>query len=418
MLGRAGSSIDDAAGRPRRGTKRKTTAATITTTAATTTTAAVPAKGSSAERRRNLRNERMATIDYKELVARLTVLVAEKSAPKVTLEEISHLYQRDELRIMLKENGLSYHRPGDRHSNQMQNKNEMAEQLLDIIAQGQIHILKHAAVASVRTSAGPPPKLIKPTTARKRPASTTPDMQPVSSSKGPPVLRLGNPEQLGVASFSEDSTDAEESEVERRAPQRISAPRQQPVFVTTQKTQQRQQQQPVLQPQPKHHPAWNPPQRSNLARLAPVHPQSSSFVRLTAAPSAKAMEDAPFLVDEPPVLIPAEADSTAMTLMSPPMVPNGITDFNERADPSLGCHALGLARRGSFEMVKLSETAWTAARNIPRNCSIQNLTLMEESDKISQGTSWTDGPLDTLMDEGVGGMLRSPSTCQFTMTCP
>eukprot|EP01043_Picozoa_sp_COSAG02_P125465 COSAG02_NODE_62623_length_265_cov_0.915663_1_plen_75_part_10 len=68
-----GSSTDDAAGLPRRGTKRKTTAATITAPSS-------PAKGNSAERRRNMRNERMATIDYKELVGRLTVLVAHKSA--------------------------------------------------------------------------------------------------------------------------------------------------------------------------------------------------------------------------------------------------------------------------------------------------------------------------------------------------
>lgn len=77
MLPRTGSSADGAAGRPHRGTKRKTTAA----------------KGSSAERRRNLRNERMATIDYIELVARLTTLVAQVGAPKVTLEQISQLYQ-------------------------------------------------------------------------------------------------------------------------------------------------------------------------------------------------------------------------------------------------------------------------------------------------------------------------------------
>ena len=107
MLGQAGSSVEGPA-RPRRGTKRPGSLL-----------AAPAAKGRSAERRRNLRNERMATIDYMELVTRLTTLVAQKGAPKVTLEEISQLYQRDELRILLKENGLSYHRPGDRHSNQV-----------------------------------------------------------------------------------------------------------------------------------------------------------------------------------------------------------------------------------------------------------------------------------------------------------
>lgn len=107
MLGRAGSS-EEGPPRPRRGTKRPGGLL-----------AGPTAKGSSAERRRNLRNERMSTIEYVELVARLTVLVTQKSAPRVTLEEISQLYQRDELRIMLKENGLSYHRPGDRHSNQV-----------------------------------------------------------------------------------------------------------------------------------------------------------------------------------------------------------------------------------------------------------------------------------------------------------
>ena len=58
-------------------------------------------------------------VDYKELVARLTVLAANKGTPKVTLEELIQLYKRDELRTMLKENGLSYHRPGGRHSNQV-----------------------------------------------------------------------------------------------------------------------------------------------------------------------------------------------------------------------------------------------------------------------------------------------------------
>ena len=65
-------------------------------------------------------------------------------------------------------------------------------------------------------------------------------------------------------------------------------------------------------------------------------------------------------------------------------------------------------------MVKLSDMAQKAASNMPRNCSLHNLMLMEESDKISQGTAWTDLPLDDL-GEGVGGMLRSPSTSQFTM---
>ena len=44
--------------------------------------------------------------------------------------------QRDELRIMLKANSLSYHRPGDRHSNQMQNKREMAQMLLTMLLTG------------------------------------------------------------------------------------------------------------------------------------------------------------------------------------------------------------------------------------------------------------------------------------------
>ena len=37
---------------------------------------------------------------------------------------------------MLKANSLSYHRPGDRHSNQMQNKREMAQMLLTMLLTG------------------------------------------------------------------------------------------------------------------------------------------------------------------------------------------------------------------------------------------------------------------------------------------
>ena len=305
----------------------------------------------------------------------------------------------------------------------MQNKGEMAQQLFEIIAAGRISNLKHAAVSVVRTSPGAPPK---PKADPQRPVSTTPDMQHLSASVGPPVLRLGDTGQLCRASYSEDSTDAEEQDVVRLDPKRTSAPRQQPIFVRTQQQQQpvphpREEQVPMPQPQRNAQPNWNPLPRPSFSRPAPVQPQQPSFARLTTAPvtpaPAKAIEDPSYMVDEPPVLLPAVSANTAMSFMSPPTVPSGITDSNERADPSLGCHALGLARRGSFEMIKLSETARIAASSMPRNCSIQNLTLMEESAKISLGTSWTDSGLDALMGEAVG-ILRSPSTSRLDMTCP
>lgn len=299
----------------------------------------------------------------------------------------------------------------------------MAQQLFDIIAAGHISKLKHAAVSIVRTSAGAPPK---PKADPKRPVSTTPDMLPLAASVGPPVLRLGDTRQLCRSSYSEDSTDAEEPDVVRLDPKTTSAPRQPPIFVRKHSQQRpvahpREEQHPIPHPQCRAQPCRNPPPRPSISRPAPVQPQQPSFARLTTAPvttaPAKAIEEPSYMVDEPPVLLPMGSANTVISLMSPPTVPSGVVDSNERADPSLGCHALGLARRGSFEMIKLSETARIAASSMPRNCSIQNLTLMEESDNISLGTSWTDSGLDAMMGEAVG-ILRSPSTSRFDMTCP
>lgn len=49
---------------------------------------------------------------------------------------LTHHPQRDELRKILKVNNVSYHRHGDRRMNQMKSKTEMAEQLYNIVAQG------------------------------------------------------------------------------------------------------------------------------------------------------------------------------------------------------------------------------------------------------------------------------------------
>ena len=70
--------------RQRRSAKRKSTHPVVVSGGS---------KRSSAERRRTLRNERMATIDYAELVLRLAELVSEVGVEKVTLDEISKLYQ-------------------------------------------------------------------------------------------------------------------------------------------------------------------------------------------------------------------------------------------------------------------------------------------------------------------------------------
>ena len=70
--------------RQRRSAKRKSTHPVVVSSGS---------KRSSAERRRTLRNERMATIDYAELVLRLSELVSEVGVEKVTLEGISKLYQ-------------------------------------------------------------------------------------------------------------------------------------------------------------------------------------------------------------------------------------------------------------------------------------------------------------------------------------
>ena len=68
----------------RKATKRKAAAQPIVNVA----------KRRVAERRRSLRNERMATIDYDELVRRLAELVeASPSIEIITLDEISKLYQ-------------------------------------------------------------------------------------------------------------------------------------------------------------------------------------------------------------------------------------------------------------------------------------------------------------------------------------
>ena len=54
--------------------------------------------------------------------------------------------QRDELRKILKVNNVSYHRHGDRRSNQMKSKTEMAEQLCGIVASGNFGALAQCAM--------------------------------------------------------------------------------------------------------------------------------------------------------------------------------------------------------------------------------------------------------------------------------
>ena len=79
---------------PSPGTFRRPRRATTKRKAASQPPVLNVAKRRVAERRRSLRNERMATIDYDELVLRLADLV--ESTPNiadVTLEEISKLYQ-------------------------------------------------------------------------------------------------------------------------------------------------------------------------------------------------------------------------------------------------------------------------------------------------------------------------------------
>ena len=79
---------------------------------------------------------------YEELVLRLEQLIEEAGCPeRVTTDSIVQLYQRDELRKILKVNNVSYHRHGDRRMNQMKSKTEMAEQLYEIVTQGQFSSL-------------------------------------------------------------------------------------------------------------------------------------------------------------------------------------------------------------------------------------------------------------------------------------
>ena len=79
---------------------------------------------------------------YEELVLRLEQLIEEAGCPeRVTTDSIVQLYQRDELRKILNVNNVSYHRHGDRRMNQMKSKTEMAEQLYEIVTQGQFSSL-------------------------------------------------------------------------------------------------------------------------------------------------------------------------------------------------------------------------------------------------------------------------------------
>ena len=50
--------------------------------------------------------------------------------------ELVAVFLRDELRSLLKRNGVSYHRPGPK--NMMKSKTEMADDLIDLMAKGEL----------------------------------------------------------------------------------------------------------------------------------------------------------------------------------------------------------------------------------------------------------------------------------------
>jgi hypothetical protein len=326
---------------------------------------------------------------------------------------------------------------------QMQNKGEMAQQLFDIILDGRIKQLtdltapraRDGSPRDIKTSAGPPPQRNK---RLKRTTSTTPDMGPMLNSDDPPVMRLAQAAMSAhMRSLSRlDSKESDKADWQEETHQRRESrpSRQPPIFIRKQQEQLEQQErdeeeeeeeeeqdqdeQPVFLPPP---PQLQPRVLTHPLKQQQQQQQQHSFLR---PPSGMAKQvpvehtSAAMMTEQPLVLLPADGDSSrTMTLMAPPTVPSGVCESNERADPSLGCHSLGMARRGSFEIVKMNETAHFAANSMPRNCSIQNLTLMEESDKISEGTEWSAAVGINLIDieGGAGGMLRSPSSSRLPM---
>ena len=331
---------------------------------------------------------------------------------------------------------------------QMQNKGEMAQQLFDIIIGGNIDTLKNlhapkkagaaaklraAALAKIRTAPGPAPQR-KERKGRRSP-NNTPDFLPASHGPNPPTLNLRRSrahgeeimeEENSSSSAEEDTHSSEEEDQEEREP------RQQPVFI-------RMAQQMAAQQAAVARASAAAAAASAAAAAMQMQPPARRYVQPMATrnpgPNIAVAGGPPS--QEAPVLINADQDNGGeVALMEPPTVPSGVSQSNERgvdinmADPSLGCHALGLARRGSFEIVKLTDKARMAARFIPRNCSIQNLTMMEEAGKIESGTDWTDmagvasltslgggttSSGDGRQAPGMGGMMpRNPSSLQLT----
>ena len=73
------------------------------------------------------------SLGYQALIGRLQAVVRDHMP---STDELTNLFQRDELRALFKGNGISYHRHGDRLSNQMKSKVEMAEHLLELLSSG------------------------------------------------------------------------------------------------------------------------------------------------------------------------------------------------------------------------------------------------------------------------------------------
>ena len=73
------------------------------------------------------------SLGYQALIERLQAVVQDHMP---STDELTNLFQRDELRALFKGNGISYHRHGDRLSNQMKSKVEMAEHLLELLSSG------------------------------------------------------------------------------------------------------------------------------------------------------------------------------------------------------------------------------------------------------------------------------------------
>eukprot|EP01051_Picozoa_sp_SAG22_P017178 SAG22_NODE_2588_length_2410_cov_3.156642_1_plen_446_part_00 len=77
--------------------------------------------------RRARRKENNAAMRYDTLVERL---FATPDMSTLSAQDLSKMFQRDELRKILKTNDISYHREGNRRMNQMKSKMEMADLLV------------------------------------------------------------------------------------------------------------------------------------------------------------------------------------------------------------------------------------------------------------------------------------------------